>query len=512
MATADQKRTDDLIAILGDKKQRIRRLYHIQDITGQRILFTPNAAQAYIGSRLWWLNLILKSRQHGITTMNCIDGLDRCLWTPGYRAGIIAHTKEDATKFFRHKVLYAYDNMDPGIKEMIPITKRDMNGTLEFANGSGIDVSVSHRGGTFQFLHISEYGPMCAMFPQRAAEVKAGALNTVHEGAIVTIESTAMGRDGDYYDRCQRAQSLAQRIMAGSAQLTRMDYRFFFFGWHDDPKNVLDDPSVTFTKEDEDYFTAVEAELDKILSVPQRAWYVKKAEDQSDKMKQEHPSTPEEAFEVSGEAVYYAKELALARKQGRICRVPILPSVLLESFWDLGRNDMNALWVMQRVGLENRFVGYYENSGEDITHYGRWLKQFGEENNAQIGLCYLPHDAEVVELTRADGLSREQVLQGLGLKTVVVPRIQELGEGIDATRRQFPTYWFDAVGCKQGLIRLGQYRKRFNQQVQAYQDEPVKNDARNGADALRQHAQGYDDPSLRSRTPRKKKRANWKTR
>ncbi len=44
-------------------------------------------------------------------------------------------------------------------------------------------------------------------------------------------------------------------------------------------------------------------------------------------MKREHPSTPQEAFEASTEGAYYGREMAAAAEQGRICDLPINPSV-----------------------------------------------------------------------------------------------------------------------------------------------------------------------------------------
>jgi hypothetical protein len=46
----------------------------------------------------------------------------------------------------------------------------------------------------------------------------------------------------------------------------------------------------------------------------------------------------------------------------------------MSAFWDLGRNDLNTIWLHQHVDGFDRFVGYYENSGEFIGHYVAWLK------------------------------------------------------------------------------------------------------------------------------------------
>ena len=80
-----------------------------------------------------------------------------------------------------------------------------------FANNSSIRVSTSMRSGTLQLLHISEYGQLCARFPEKAREVRTGALNTIQAGQVVFIESTAEGKEGHFYDLCEAAQA-KQRI------------------------------------------------------------------------------------------------------------------------------------------------------------------------------------------------------------------------------------------------------------------------------------------------------------
>ena len=66
-------------------------------------------------------------------------------------------------------------------------------------------------------------------------------------------------------------------------------------------------------------------------------------------------------------------DLFAATKQGRIGGFPYDPRATVQSFWDLGRNDLNTIWLHQHVGGHERFVGYYENSGEFMGHYVSWL-------------------------------------------------------------------------------------------------------------------------------------------
>ena len=83
-----------------DRRWRLDNLYRIINKDGIEILFKMNLVQKLLYLGLWYLNLILKSRQHGITTLVCILFLDTCLFNPHIQAAIIAHNKENAERPF----------------------------------------------------------------------------------------------------------------------------------------------------------------------------------------------------------------------------------------------------------------------------------------------------------------------------------------------------------------------------------------------------------------------------
>lgn len=288
-------------AQMADQWWRLNNLYWIIDEQGRKVKFVPNAVQAFLYAAMWFLNIILKSRQHGITTFLCILFLDTCLFSSNVHAGIIAHNREDAEAFFQDKVQFAYDNLPDFIRASMKAETESAR-ELAFSNGSSIRVGTSLRSSTNQLLHISEFGKLCAKYPEKAREVVTGALNTVHQGQKIFIESTAEGKTGYFYDYCQEAIDKKKR----NIQLTPLDFKFFFFGWHDDPKNSLQDNHevVTITQEMLIYFDELEKKGVK-LTPQQKAWYVLKAGQQGDDMKREHPSTPEEAFEAVASQCFF---------------------------------------------------------------------------------------------------------------------------------------------------------------------------------------------------------------
>lgn len=196
------------------------------------------------------------------------------------------------------------------------------------------------------------------------------------------------------------------------------------------------------------------------------------------------------SFNGSIEGSYYSDMIRKAKEENRIAEIPIIDTVPVNTFWDLGRNDTTVIWFHQRVGHENRFIDYYETNGESLHHYAKVLKDKGY----LYGDHYLPHDVEVTELTT--NMSRRETLESLGVRPlVVVPRVHDVNEGIQMVRNVFNTCHFDEGRCKQGVRALESYRKEYDEKNQTFRSRPLHDWSSNGADAFRQFAQGYDPQS-----------------
>jgi len=475
---------------LADQWWRLNNLYYIKSKEGKKIRFKPNWAQTELYKGMWFLNCILKARQLGMTTFIQIFMLDRCLFNDNVNAGIVAHNKEDAEAFFSDKIKFAYDNLPEDLRKARRATS-DTTRSLKFSNDSHIRVGTSMRSGTYQYIHVSEFGKMCAKYPDKAREVITGTLNTVAPGQIVWIESTAEGPHGEFYDMCKRSQDMTTAVKNADALFTKMDYKFFFFPWWKHPDYVLENP-VDIPDKLMVYFKELHEKHDLNLTASQKFWYVKKATEQGNLMKQEYPSTPEEAFEQSNELVIYGEQLREAREQRRIGDFPIVRGVPVNTFWDIGRNDVNAIWCHQHIEGRHRFGYYLEDRLRDLTYYVDLLFELKREFNWIFGTHYLPHDVMVTDISQRENLSREQVLRAAGLSPIiVVPKTPRINDGIELTRRVFSTCEFDAEGCAVGLRALRDYKWAFDELHGITRDIPAKSWGRNGADAFRQFAQGY---------------------
>jgi hypothetical protein len=484
----------EFVAGLTDRAWRLDNLYWITDKAGRRVRFIMNPAQRALLGTMHNQNVILKARQRGFTTFVQIYMLDACLFSGNVRAGTIAHTLADAEAIFRDKIRYPYDNLRDQIKKMVPVVTENA-GELLFANGSGIRVGTSLRSTTLQLLHVSEYGKICAKFPDKAREVRTGALNTVDKNGIVFIESTAEGQDGHFFELCQAARSRANT----GAALTPMDFRFHFSPWHADESYTLPAGSVDIPASYLDYFARLGGQGIP-LKPEQKAWYVKKAEQQQGDMKREFPSTPDEAFEAAIEGAYYAEPLARMEMDGRLAPLPIDPGIPVMTTWDLGLNDACTIWFIQVVGREIRWVDYYENSGFGLEHYVHELGRRRQQHGYTFGAHYFPHDVNTSEIS--NGRSRHDTLVSLGVTPVAVPRAQNINDGINAVRRMLAASLIDPVRCDRGLKALRNYRKEWDEDRACFRDRPFHNWASHGADSFRNFAQGFVEPEVaRPRRP-----------
>jgi hypothetical protein len=158
----------------------------------------------------------------------------------------------------------------------------------------------------------------------------------------------------------------------------------------------------------------------------------------------------------------------------------------VNTFWDLGINDTSAIWFHQRVGREDRFIDFHEESGEGLTHYVSLLR----EKPYTYGTHFLPHDVEVRELST--GLSRRRMLEDLGLRPIkTVPRAVDIATDIQAARNALARCWFDAARCDAGLRHLDNYRREWDDRLGVWKDRPRHDAASHGADAFRMFAMGY---------------------
>lgn len=481
--------------------------YYIKDATGKKVRFSPNIAQIEYYKGGHGNDIILKARQLGFTTFKMIFDLDECLFKSNHAAGCIAHNDKSAKDIYRNKVKYAYRNIKQSVIQMLemmefrlPVPINDRDNAYIFDNDSEISVSTGFRGGTLQSLHISEFGKICKKFPEKAVEIVTGAFPAVSgEGGSITIESTAEGRQGYFFEYCDKAKKKLDR----GEKLNREDFKFHFFPWWKDPKYKTD--SVFKYGELNAYFDELEHKHEIKLSEQQKNWYFSKWEVQGDKMKQEFPSTPEEAFAQAIEGAYYANQFAAIYKDGRYLDDYYQNDAKVHTAWDIGVGDSTSIWFYQLVGDEIHIIYYLENSGEPLGYYIKQLEELAEKHGWRYGKHNAPHDINNREWSSNGKTRKEQARDGVeygGVKyRIRFEEVPKLGidDGIEHARQVLKRCVFFTglggtknedkgganSGVEYGVTCLESYRKEWNDKLGCWRDRPLHDWSSHGADAFR---------------------------
>jgi hypothetical protein len=493
MADNSQDEYNLLKAKLADRNWRLQNLYYILDKYGNKTQFELNFSQKLLLKSMWFLNVILKARQLGLSTFIAIFVLDMCLFNSNTTAGIIDATLPDAKKKLK-KIKFAYKHLAEHIPSLATELKthisiaKDNEQEIVFSNGSTIYADTTFRGDTVQVLHISEYAKICKKDPIKANEIKSGALNAVATGQFVFIESTAEDGQGDFYEKCQRAEAM----QISGEKLTPLDYKFHFYPWDQDPDYALDKPaSFVFSTVSKEYFSLLEVQGIR-LTDNQKFWYVKKKEDQGEDMKREYPATSKEAFEAASEDKYYKRLIIELRGNNQICHFPIEQGVPVDTDWDLGRDDYTSIIFSQVVGKEIRIVDFFESTGEALPFYNAELLKKGY----LYGKFYLPHDA-ANNLLSSEKNVLQQMQDAWGVtKVELVPKL-DVDVGINEVRKTLPKCWFRKSTTESGdrtkpllVEHLENYAKKWNEAMGVYIG-PKHDEHSHASDAMRGLAVRY---------------------
>jgi len=470
---------------LGSKLWRLDNLYTIRDKDAVKQIMKLNTSQKKILTKFKHSKkIILKSRQQGISTLYLAYYLDSCFFTPGFQAGIQSYGQDEADKLAK-RALLMWEELDADIKELLGLKLISNNQKgMTFSNGSILKIG-NFRGDTLQGLHVSELGKIAKKFPEKAKELKTGAFQAVGKNNKITIESTAEGKTGLFYEMWKKATENEKL----KKDLGPFDYQAIFLSWVEDPDCNLSD-EVDISEEHDKYFDKVEKHLKIKLNDGQKWWYVSKVEELGEDMKQEYPTTAEEAFEQSIEGTYYRHEY-----EGLTIATDNIydPNLLVHSAFDLGMNDTFAIGFFQVFPDKSvKIIGEYMNSGHGLQHYRDIFDALNKKFGWVHGTTYVPHDSKVRELI-ADK-TRWVALKELGFKPVLVTKHRVM-DGIEATR-QFLKSVTIHNDCRVIISAIQNYRKKYDAKFDVYLDTPVHDEHSHTADMLRYMAMGIKNKAI----------------
>jgi hypothetical protein len=336
MATAKSQRdhhahileelTNDL-SLLENKRWRMANLYWIVTKDGRKDLFRMNRAQTHFfenflnpddPARRYYRHIILKARQLGFTTFIDIWMLDEILFNSNREGLIIAHKVGDATEIFDRKIDFPMRNMAEEVKAAVFKVVQNRSKKIQIlvdigpekGSTSSIQVSSSGRSGTFFYVHISEFAKLCLAFPKTAQEVETGTFPAVPLDGSIFIESTAEGMAGRFYELFNEAWPNRDKMTPMKSRVMFMPH---FYNWQYDDSEMAKITEIIPVEDMElcEIDWAEYKEEHKLNALEITYYYMKwlqmggkNSTDAINKLHQEFPTTPEEAFLSTGQTYF----------------------------------------------------------------------------------------------------------------------------------------------------------------------------------------------------------------
>jgi hypothetical protein len=508
-----------LEAKLSNKAWRLENLYMLLTEDGKPIpLVQRDEQRDYLLNR-HNRNFVPKARKLGLSTIIVLDALDECIFNPDYRAGIIDLSEKDAyDKLEIARFAWDrgpdHDNKDIAalwklIHETNPIERKTVS-RMEWSNGSMFTAGVSYTGKTPQRLHISEFGPISAQFPEKATKIKRGSINAVPPDGIIDIETTM---EGGQFGECYALFKLA--LQSEGQKITKLDWKLHFFPWINHPSYILEGgkPSKGNTIE---YFAKIEKQKGIKISLDRQAWYEKKRDEQGEDIFQQFPTIIEECDRQIVPGQIYP-EMKAVRAEGRVTSFNPEKNWPIFTAWDLGSSDNMAGWLAQPAGKDHNFLAACSGEGAGAAGTAAVIREW-EGQYGKISGHLVPHDAELTDKGSGKTYVAQMVEAGIPReKIIVVPRIPDVWVGIDEVRRILPNAWFhracDAqteteTGAKlpSAVQRLEGYRKKLDRSTGVLRDVAVHDICSHQADALRTYAEALSRDLVVANVARREKK------
>ena len=260
---------------------------------GARVKLRPNPVQAAFEEVRTGRDIILKPRQIGFTTWELARDVWFFLTRPGARVTVLCKTedKSKAVKELTGKLRVMFEGLaSSGIRIEVQNDATDTwlygDAALRIVECGGTSAAAGGvgRGGTVQRLHVTELAFF--QFPQETLTAILPCVPDASDGTEVTVESTANGAAGAFYERYRAAQ-------AG-----RGEFHPHFVRWTAHPKYQ----SSVYPNEDIVPENERETQLAREgCTAGQLKWYRRKVEDAGqEKVDQEFPSNEETCWLIPG--------------------------------------------------------------------------------------------------------------------------------------------------------------------------------------------------------------------
>jgi phage terminase large subunit len=193
------------------------------------------------------------------------------------------------------------------------------------------------------------------------------------------------------------------------------------------------------------------------------------------------------------EGAYWAKELGVAKEEGRITIVAHDPKIPVMTSFDLGMGNATVVWFFQETPGSIRVIDievYKRTKIADIikSPLSEDVKRGLLDKPYRYSQHIFPHDVRVQE--QGTGLSRKEMYENLGIEVTVAPGPAEVSrdDGIEAVDMMLPKMWFDKGKCNEGIKALRRYQTEYNVAKKVFSKAPLHDWTSDYADSMRMFA------------------------
>lgn len=300
-----------------------------------------------------------------MTTYAAIDMLDDALFTKNYNGLIISHEQKVSIELFKNKIYYAWENFPAPLMELYQTDAERANQLVfNFGDGTSSTIATGASGvsGTFSRVHITELGLMVKKYPDKVTEVLK-TIPAVPSHGRIDIESTARGNYGMFHDMFWEAWNRKRAPY-------QTEYKAHFYNWTwDDEEMELIKVCIPLSDMDEGPKFEAYQKLHNLTDREITYYYLKwLANNKSwSTMREEYPTTPEEAFIGSGHPMFDQDKIIDMLKRVRP-----------------GREDGDWIWY------EPYIDGFVYAVGVDVA------EGVGQDSSAIVIMCFSEGKAKVV--------------------------------------------------------------------------------------------------------------------
>ena len=192
------------------------------------------------------------------------------------------------------------------------------------------------------------------------------------------------------------------------------------------------------------------------------------------------------SFEAAVQGTYYAGLLRTIEEAGQCAATGLWEEDQpVDVYSDIGYTDSSAFWFVQRRPDGWAIIDYEEAHSQPLSYYFDLLKYKPYE----LGEIWLPHDAKARTLQTGRS-TVEQFIDAFSKEDVAIriaPKLK-IQHGIDAVRAVLPSCHFDQEKTFEGIETLRAYRRRYDEVLKTFSDNPLHDWSSHGADAFRQFA------------------------